>query len=394
MKYKLWPYNSLRMAHSYLTQGVWPEDLWIRPAPPGSSRERIVIHRPEALMPGYRAIMGRDTNHAGRYSIWLLDDHGRQVHAWPIDYAALDPDPASNEGDMPHGLQVLEDGSVLITFDYGDVLARLDACGKPVWLRNGLFHHVIERADDGSFWTWRAADGTTAFAQFQYLVNFDADTGDIRTEYSLVDDILRPSSETMTIFGLPNDFVFVDSKIASEDRLDIFHPNDIEPLGSEIAARFPDFRPGDLLVSLKGSNLVAVLDPLTKTVKWWSYGPWQEQHDADFEPDGKIWVYNNNRRGKHSEVIAIDPRSRRVETGFSSSESKFYSASMGRHQLLPNGTRIIVSPDEGRVLETTRAGELVFEFNNVYNDNFNGHVENALWLPEDFFLSSFRSCPQ
>lgn len=61
---------------------------------------------------------------------------------------------------------------------------------------------------------------------------------------------------------------------------------------------------------------------------------------------------------------------------------------MGKHQLLPNGNLLIVVPDEGRVLETTRSGDLVFEFNNMFDDDYNAHVENAMWLPKDFFEPS------
>ena len=390
MQYKVWPYQALQTAKghvgTYLMAGQWAPEKLLVLAPPRASRERVVVHQPTALMPGYRAIMGWDTD-AERYAVWLFNDQGQHLHSWPIDYKAIDLDGPSNGTDMPHGLYVFEDGSILVNFDQGDIMARLDACGEPIWVRKGIFHHSIERADDGTFWTWRAADSTSAYSHFQYLVNFRGDTGAILNEYSLIDDLLKTSSLTTTIFGIPPDYEYQKANIAPENKLDVFHPNDIEPLPSELAPRFPNFRAGDLLISLRDSNLVAILDPIARKVKWWSHGPWRTQHDPDFGPDGKIWVYDNNGRGERSQLIGIDPGSRRIQTAFSNDELAFYSESMGKHQRLPNNTTIIVSPDEGRVLETLWSGDMVFEFNNIADQEFNAHVENAVWLPENFFRS-------
>jgi hypothetical protein len=46
---------------------------------------------------------------------------------------------------------------------------------------------------------------------------------------------------------------------------------------------------------------------------------------------------------------------------------------------------MIVVVTEGRVLETTWQGEVTFEFNNTFSDDFNGRVVNAVWLPVDHF---------
>ena len=59
---------------------------------------------------------------------------------------------------------------------------------------------------------------------------------------------------------------------------------------------------------------------------------------------------------------------------------------MGAHQYLPNGNLLVVVPDEGRVVEVTGKGEKVMEFNNIARSTrHNGHVENAQWVPLDFF---------
>ena len=56
---------------------------------------------------------------------------------------------------------------------------------------------------------------------------------------------------------------------------------DVEELGPELADAFPQFAVGDLLVSMRSLNLIAVLDGSTHDVKWWQIGPWHRQHDPD-----------------------------------------------------------------------------------------------------------------
>lgn len=387
-KYHIWPYTDLQTvyqnARSYWNYGEWAPENLILPAPPDASRQRIVIHDPAAMIPGYRAIMGWDRP-TGHYAIWLFDERGHQIHRWEIDYSVLDSHWPLNGDDTPHGMKLLEDGSALINFDHGNVLARIDVCSKPVWIKKGVFHHSLARADDGTFWTWRG-DGS-AYAQYQYLVNFDPRTGATITELSLVDDFLKHSAANATIFGIPERFRYqrFDHDPIDKERDDIFHPNDVEPLPARLADKFPMFKAGDLLVSLRTNNIVAVLDPRSRSVRWLQQGPWIGQHDPDFGPDGRIWVFNNNTYRGKSGIIAIDPGTRAVENVYYESDVDFYSAFMGKHQLLPNGDRIIVVPGQGRVIELSNSGKLVFEFNNIYNSKLNAHVQNSLWVPKEFF---------
>ena len=370
---------------------MWERDGRIVRAPEGASRERVTIHDRDAWMRGYRAIMGWDQA-SGRYLIWLLDPEGEAIHTWPIDYRRIDPDGPLNGRDDPHGMQVLSDGSVLVNFDYGDALARIDPCGDPIWVQPGVFHHLIEAADDGTFWTW-LGEGS-AISPRQHLVNFDPETGEILTRLDLVDDFLSHTPDAAAIFGLPRDFEINGHGSGSHDpENDIFHPNDVEPLSAERSRSFPDFRPGDLLVSFRNLDLVAVLDPVEKSIRWWRRGPWRLQHDPDFGDDGRIVVFSNNREMGRSTLVALDPEDDEIDLAFMRENLSFFSAFQGLHQDLPNDTRLVVVPSEGRVIEATWEGDLAFEFNNVFSADHNGRVVNAAWLPPDHF-ATLPTCPK
>ena len=393
--YKFTPYNQIIVIKDHIleliTKGKWkPSGLYMF-APKNASRARIVIQQPDRIMPGFRGIMGFDTD-TQRYAVWLIDDHGIQHHEWPVDYLRLKKEIKSKDGIInPHGMSILDDGSLLVNFERGGkLLARLDACGEEIWSRDGIYHHSIDIVDDGTLWTWRADDHVDG--QFQSLVNLHIETGKTQSEVSLIHNVMRESSMNAAIIGVPDSYEFrhIEGR-GPKPGEDIFHPNDIEALQANLAAQFPQFLPGDLLISLRNRHLVAVIDRLSGLIKWWSHGPWRFQHDPDFGADGRIYVYNNNRGLGRSDIIAIDPVSREVDRYFSNGKVAFYSRGQGKLTLIPNGTVQITVPEEGRVIEATWEGEIIFEFNNLVDEDLNAYVINSTWLPHDFF-SIFPSC--
>lgn len=387
--YRSWPFPALQRTKQ-AAESLWafgelvPEGKRVR-APLGASRRAFTIHDPERVVPGYYVLLGGDHASDG-YAAWLYDDRGRLLHTWRIDYRALDPDGAAPGSDSPHAFHVMDDGSIIVGFDGGNVMARLDSCSVPVWTKDGIFHHAMSRADNGSLWVWRA-DGTH-YAQYHYLTNFDPKTGKTLREIGLVEDVITNLGARSAVFSVRPDheFVRLTRDPQRRDSVDFFHPNDVDVLGAEHAAMFPAFEAGDLVTSFRSLNLVAVLDPDTRAVKWWRHGPWIAQHDPDFTTDGRISVYSNYPDRGRSEILKIDPATGRVSNELFDGEVEFYSASMGAHQYLPNGNVLIVVPDEGRVLEVTPDGDRVIEFNNLSAaPEFNEHVENGVWVPPDYF---------
>ena len=391
-RFRVWPYEHLSVlithAKNYETYGVWaPRNLVV--APPGNaSRERIVMHDKEAMMPGYRAILGWDYQR-NRHAVWLLDEQGKEVHQWVFRYSTLvkDQDDTGKfhaAGDeKTHALVVLDDGSIVINLE-DRLLSRIDVCSKPVWVKPGAYHHSLEWSGDGMLWTWR---GETSYADhYQFMQKLDPWTGDTVEEFSLIDDFVKQSPDRMKIFRLTQDFSFQHAGDAG--MLDIFHVNDVEALGADKAEMYPEFSAGDLLVSLRNIDLVAVLDPARRKIKWWMHGPWFHQHDPDFGADGRISVFNNNVLQRQSNIVYVDPKNNNVSIPALTEQAVFYTEEMGKHERLPNGNILITVPGEGRILEVTSDGELAFEFNNVINNRANGYVANARWLPADFFKTA------
>ncbi len=393
VKFRIWPFSTIRsVSRAVKSLGEFGElvpegrrvlarDDW--------SRQSFTIHNPDRIGSGYYVLAGWDSENM-RHAAWLYDNKGERRHTWPIDYYALDPDGPSNGGDTPHAFYVLRDGSIIVGWDAGDVMARLDACGDPMWIKNGVFHHSLSRAEDGSFWTWRG--DRTAYGHYNYMENFDADTGKKIRELALVEDIIANMGSSSAVFGVRPDHSFKRMEQDPEDMMsfmtpDIFHPNDVDVLHSELAPMFPMFEAGDLLLSFRTLNLVAVLDPDDRQLRWWSHGPWIGQHDPDFTADGKISVYSNNTGRGRSEIIKIDPMTNDFSNDLFDGDLYFSSAHKGKHQYLPNGNVVIVVPGQGRVLEVTSEGDKAMEFNNLSSVSlsYNEHVFNAMWVGVDYF---------
>lgn len=386
---EIWPTDLIRDAKKTVVNllsgvGFHPPGALVKRAA-NASPGRIFISKDDPPVPGYLAIMGYDPDRRA-WAIWLIDEKGQELHKWPIDYRAYDPDGAINGAEDPHGLFVLPDGSALINFDQGDSLVRIDPCGNPVWRREGIFHHLIDRAPDGTFWTWGAED--TPYAYHNFLVNFDPETGKTLRKISLVDDIIRKSARNASIFNIYPGFEFRTFGRTPPKSADIFHPNDIEVLTADKADLFPLFDAGDIMISLRNLNLVAVIDPTDYHVKWSSNGPWRFQHDPDFTSRGTITVYDNNRIGDRSRIIEIDPNTMHWHEVFDEEQFTFYSGTMGTHQHLPSDSLLVTIPDQGRVVELTAAHKRAFEFNSISSDTMNAHVANAQWLPPDYFTAS------
>jgi len=249
-------------------------------------------------------------------------------------------------------------------------------------------------ADDGSIWVWRAEG--SHYAQYHYLLNFDAETGATIREIGLIEDIIQRLGPNAFVFGVRPDYPFRHLRADPEDRdSDFFHPNDVDVLSAALAPQFPMFEAGDLLLSFRELDLVAVVDPDTYELKWWNVGPWIKQHDPDFLPDGRISVYSNNTGRGRSDILKIDPKTKAVTSDMSGGKARFYSAEMGSHQYQPNGNVLITVPGEGRVLLVSADGDPIMEFNNVSSQSaaLNEHVENGAWLPPGF-LNSLPECAE
>lgn len=364
-----------------------------------TSRQPRVLARSGAAQ-GTRFISGLTAGRAALTGATLVDVSGRELHYWPIDFERLTSGRVSPTNVYLHGVEPLPDGSIVVNFDNGDMLARIGPCGEIEWITQGRFHHAVTRAYDGTLWSWESpphpdpravADAEEAGGNREphYLVQLNAETGARLRSISLEREIIAANR----LFGQMALRTQEDA-----DRLvyccDPFHPNDIDVLPPELAKAFPMFAAGDLLISLRSINMIGVLDPKTLALKWSRIGPWFQQHDPDFLPDGTLSVYNNNMGFGASQIVGVNPATGEIRVRFDGAvRGNFYSWRRGRHQTLPNGNILIAESEKGRVIEVDGSGEVVWVYENVYDGERNGLINDALVLADDFFEAGALECP-
>jgi hypothetical protein len=187
----------------------------------------------------------------------------------------------------------------------------------------------------------------------------------------------------MRTFESP-DFKYMDPK---------FHTNAVEVLRPEYAKAFPMFAAGDLLVSMRDLSLVSVIDGKTAKPKWWLQAFTLKQHDPHFLPDGSISIFDNRMGTGSSRIVKIFPASGMSQTVFEGTqEHPFYSWRRGKHQPLANGHWLVTETEHGRVFEINSSGELIWAFNNRFDDHRNGLVTKAMILPRDYFKPNVFRC--
>jgi hypothetical protein len=74
---------------------------------------------------------------------------------------------------------------------------------------------------------------------------------------------------------------------------DVLHTNSVNVLSKAVAPKFPEFKAGQVLLSMRSLQAMIVLDPTNSSVGWGACGPWHYQHDAQFLDNGNLLLFDN-----------------------------------------------------------------------------------------------------
>lgn len=299
----------------------------------------------------------------------LIDAQGGVLHQWKVPVDRLFDDPPDTGG-LPsrviHGVHLFQNGDLMFNLDYVGT-ALLDACGRVQWSKLTGGHHAITPADDSTFWVPAVENRSQAAADsfpgidgpiFPNIVLRITRSGSVLDRLSALDLLYRNDLERYVAKGI------------AVRREDVTHLNDADPLPDALANDYPLFDDGDLLLSLLHLDLVVVVDPDTRRVKWHASDPFIRQHDPDWMGDGWIGVFDNRRdytdRGTMlggSRVVAIQPHTDSTRILFPTDRSApFYTRTMGAWQQLANGNLLLTESRTGRVIEVTSGGETVWDW--------------------------------
>jgi hypothetical protein len=309
----------------------------------------------------------------------LTDMRGAVVHRWELPFSKVWPRP-------PHIKKPVADdhiywvncrpypnGDLLAVYQgdgdtpYGYGLAKLDKDSKLLWAYAGHTHHDVDVGDDGTIYTLA-----------QELIGKQPLQRKLLPTPFIEDSLVVLSPEGKELETIPISDAFRDSPYVlmlnmvtkasgipgPPNKLgDFLHANSVRVLSPSLALKFPLFKPGQVLLSLRDLDALVVLDRPTRRVSWAALGIWRIQHDAEFLDNGHLLLYDNfGALQGGTRVLEIDPTTQAVAWAYTNEKATPFSAFMrGMSQRLPNGNTLIVDPDHGRLFEVTAGKEVVWE---------------------------------
>ena len=183
---------------------------------------------------GHRVLFGAFDFEETMWGAVLIDSSGKVVNTWHLSTDGLrlnkEPDIRKNM----YGVDILSDGSVIFQMhEAGGGIVKVDYCGNEVWTLDGEFHHTASLTDESEFWTFGGLQSD--FDPILTLI--DANTGKVLRRIDMKN--VRAANRNIHVFDLQR----------KENVKHAVHGNDIDPLPEHLVAAFPQFAPGDLLVS-------------------------------------------------------------------------------------------------------------------------------------------------
>jgi hypothetical protein len=329
----------------------------------------------------------------------LLDMRGKVVHRWELPFSRAWTRPPHVEEPLPDQhiywvhCHLYPNGDLLAVYQsdgdtpYGYGLVKLDKDSRLLWAYANNVHHYVEVGEDGTIYALAQQIVTKPPAGLEFLdapyltdslvvlspegrelQNISLAEAFLNSPYALAlasgkkSQVAKPVGDgtpatPAATFSAPG-----VNPLTRDREPDVLHTNSVRVLGRALAAKFPQFRAGQVLLSMRNIDALAVLDLPTRRVVWAARGVWQVQHDAEFLDNGRLLVYDNFGSPKQTRVLEYDPVTQAIPWAYTNENSTPFSAyTRGMKQRFPNGNTLIVDPNNRRLFEVTREKELVWE---------------------------------
>jgi hypothetical protein len=315
----------------------------------------------------------------------LMDMEGKVLHRWRHPLRRLWPDlaraPKAAKLEYWRRAHLYPNGDLLGIYE-GEGLVKLDARSRVLWAYRGGIHHDLFVMPDGTIY---ALDREGKIIPR------------INPRHGVLEDfvtVLSPAGRLLRKVSILRSFE--RSRFASLVRTmprregDIFHTNTIEVLDGRFAGRHPAFRKGNLLISVFALDAVAILNPDRERVVWARTGGWRRQHQPTFLDSGNLLLFDNLGAARdRSRVLEMDPVSGAIVWQYGGTpDVDLFTKTLGSCQRLPNGNTLITESQNGRAVEVTPDGRVVWEFYNPHRAGSRQELVAALFemvrLPPDF----------
>lgn len=370
--------------------GVWRQE---KAAPPPASAIRAkrldgsLVDEPAETFDGFTLYAYLGSTEVGTEAL-LINMRREVVHRWAIPFSHVWPQPTHLKRRVPDLLfcffafHLYPNGDLLVVFHgkhspIGCGLAKLDKDSRVLWAYAGPTHHDVEVAEDGTIFAIeqhranelpKRLEGIPTPCHVDKLVVLSPNGEPMREPIPILEAFVdTPYAELLEAVKSPvtrhesppgSSAPKIEYDFMTGDPL---HTNSVRVLRPEMAARFPLFKPGQVLVSIRNLATLAVIDPALGKVVWAARGPWVAQHDAQFLANGHLLLYDNLGVAGGSRVLEYDPQRQSLPWCCAGPPEKpFFSSERGMCQRLPNGNTLIANTEGGEIVEVTKEKKIVW----------------------------------
>jgi hypothetical protein len=362
-----------------------------------SSESGLVFYAPEKSYPGYNLFVSGHGPEA-----LLMDMEGKVVHRW--SYRQEDAFPHlkhlyNRSSGFFRSARLFENGDLLVVFDYLGAV-RLSSTSELLWSHDRA-HHETDVDEDGRVYLltsdYRSVPRWNPHGLFiEDYVDILSPDGVLEKRISIREAVENsPYANVLTLAAALQTGSRNDPTDDPPTLLDLLHTNAVDVFDGSQRWMSPLFAKGKILVSMRSSSTIAIIDPTTEGVEWALSGPWMFQHASVLLPNGRMLLFDNDfRRRRRSRVLEFDPFSQRIHWQFAGGPDRpFYSRVCGAAQRLSNGNTLITDSESGRAFELTPDYELAWAWVSPYtageNDQFIALLPQMQRLDPDFSVGNF-----
>jgi hypothetical protein len=376
-------------------EGEAIDPFWHRAHLPGPANDNPVIVNTPSAWPGLNLVIDSQEQAAK-----LITMDGRPVHEWRLRFDEIWTDPphvpSFKEGgpefwkDKVHWRRVhlYPNGDRLVVFGspfrtpYGFGMVKLDSQARVIWKFSENAHHDAAVSPSGEIYVLNQRINRSGYPGYPEL------------EPPFIDDMVTavtPDGSKIKDISILNAFLNSDyapalGLLGGNLQGDVMHVNSVQYIDAGLASAFNFVQDGDLLISMREMDLIAVLDPREERIVWARTGLWRAQHEPQMLDSGRILLFDNKGHrgpGGMTRVIEFDPGAGGITWAYAGTESRpLVSAIYGSQQRLPNGNTLIVETNNGRAIEVTRAGEIVWEYRSTHRKTADSGAELVALLSD------------
>ncbi len=328
----------------------------------------------------------------------LINHEGEVIYKWDIPYDQLwteqshilHPKKLTNDYFYIRDFHIFANGDVVIMFNvagvtpWGAGIAKINKDGQTIWTYTKPAYNDFEVGENENIYA--------LYHNIRY------------NQLSLAPEIQTPLLED-TIVTLSKEGEFIDKfsifnafknsnfanffdNLYDDQSGDLTHTNSIEYIAKD-SATVPWLKKGHLIVSIRNADMLAVINPKTKSVTWAEWLPFRKQHDIDYLDNGNFLIFDNRAqlgKGGYSRVVEFNPQTfEKTWTYTGTPALPFKTEEWGSQQRLKNGNTVIIEAEAGRIFEVTQDNEVVWNYYTPLR-----HKKNSELIPVISSLQRFE----